>query len=1579
MSMMSILPFTLAQAPTDTAAATAAGTGVGAGAIIVLVITAILGLGTLLISRVPAVRRRTASATLLYILGIGLLATFVIDLGYALNPFGIFDSFLDVDPTGFERLTTICLRLVVAVSLWVMFSFAATGARLVLHLGACAILMWTALDVVVWSGPERLAPDGVAVAEAGLTETEVREALDAATREYLTADEDFADELTAYIAATADRDLTTAQASLLPESERARYIGDLVAAEQQGAGRFRLLDALANRDWAGSPIGPLDGLLRVNSTGDLTGGNWALILLCAAVFAFGTLIFFTQQKVRFLNALALVAGVLGGAAAVGIALLAVNPLALEGILGVPYDMLQIADTGRITFDSLPPAWVSLLVGLIAVALVVTLYVRERRSAPAGTKALLVVLRLVVIALILLALTGPQLDIRRRTAQHSHVAVLLDTSASMTRVDLYDNRWTETAPDPQTGEPREIERVFIRSATAREQFGRALLDRLTLDTLNAGAPAPGGGDFADATSQDAQLQAIVDELARFETGRADREEAIAGLTERLDETYRALAVDYLDVVAEQGRAEPTGIAQIRAALTRDGDLAPVDDLVMDRDVGFAPRPNAATTFYLKLLRMMAQGPITPADLDEAATLVSGRPDRSAEALSERIAARTPAPPVDGEEPDEPAPPTAAPQFGLYDNFVMELQVRRALRLLARANELAPGGAVNLARYRALSDARRTVRDVMAAIDGPDADVDGESTVIQRRRSEARELDDRLTAALDALGPADADARRLFHSVMAHLLASTNDGMRRIDVALELLHPDAQLGDLTFPPGFDVYERLRVEFDQRLRDLAEAESEGGPKFNTLHVRTFAEELNAAPLPVDSRERLGDALDLVQADGVQTAIGASADALMRELLQRHISEDQLAGMVIISDGLNNLGSPEFSQLGDAQVDTVAVGSESSLRLLELFQLKGPRTVMKGNKLSMTVRIRSDRAYQVDGRGISGGRDVDLRLFAVYTPRDPDAAPGEPSSLPQRVSAIRMSPSTDRLEDQTALPEGYEQPQVQITDVNDQSIRLIKVPSTQDVLIEIDPERLEREEWFEWNVPIRLRVQLNDRKWVDEDTFDDNARDIWVTFSNKPTSVLYIEGRFRYEFRWLSSLLQRDKAIRYQGYVTSADRDWPQPRSAYLDPDPALPPPEPLTRIPPAETPEQREAFFDTYDVVIIGDVPRDEFEDSFLQMLDEFVAREAGGVVFIAGEFHNPHAYRDTPLEDIVPMRLPRNSPPPIAFTDAEKGYDLTPAGASHPMLRLLGDKDANNRLWRDGVKGFYWFQAIPREKEGAQVLVRHPGRVEYDQGEARRSRIVRTEDGDTYPLMTYMEYGRGSTLYLGTDDMWYMRGMQNPPDKYYRPFWNQVISHMASRRSERNEFAEVYTMNRNNPQYTYPERIEIEGVVRGENEITALVNSGAIIRQADAPDQLIVLVRNTSRDQGAQTKLILEDDGSGIFRGSYIPEATGNHQLWIIGRTDTVHPFKVLPPQTELAPLPADIALMAELARSRPDIVDGRSHAFLAPQIDQLRVNPLPLEDELFGRQEELSDAPLIFIIVILLLGMEWMIRKRARLL
>jgi hypothetical protein len=301
-----------------------------------------------------------------------------------------------------------------------------------------------------------------------------------------------------------------------------------------------------------------------------------------------------------------------------------------------------------------------------------------------------------------------------------------------------------------------------------------------------------------------------------------------------------------------------------------------------------------------------------------------------------------------------------------------------------------------------------------------------------------------------------------------------------------------------------------------------------------------------------------------------------------------------------------------------------------------------------------------------------------------------------------------------------------------------------------------------------VKVPVQPDE---VDKDN-NQIERAVWV-HEARPLKVLYIEGYRRYEYHYIKTLFEREntkikgnKSIDLKVFLVEADRDFAtQDRSAV------------------SEFPSRAE--LNAYDVVLLGDVDprttRDEKMTQHLKDLADFVRERGGGLLVIAGERFMPHAYKDTPLKDILPIDLAGEAGGDRGIDPIPDGYqlELTPFGRLHPIFRFVPDEQENDRIWA-GLRKMYWYAENYTPKRAAEVLAVHPTLKAVARGEGGAGREAGV---DRHPLVVHHFVGAGRVLFLGFDETWRWGFRDN--QVYFNRFWIQSMHYLARGRTGRIE--------------------------------------------------------------------------------------------------------------------------------------------------------------------------------------------------
>lgn len=438
--------------------------------------------------------------------------------------------------------------------------------------------------------------------------------------------------------------------------------------------------------------------------------------------------------------------------------------------------------------------------------------------------------------------------------------------------------------------------------------------------------------------------------------------------------------------------------------------------------------------------------------------------------------------------------------------------------------------------------------------------------------------------------------------------------------------------------------------------------------------------------------------------------------------------------------------------------------------------------------------------------------------------------------------------------------------------------------------------------------------------------------------TRVLFIEGRPRYDFRFVKTLLEREtevvrgnKSIELRVLLTDADPDFARTDRTAL-----------------AAFPPTRDELFAQFDAVILGDVDPHHplLGEKHLQWLAEFVREKGGGLLALAGPQFMPVAYRDTPLASVLPVDTGRAEPGGVSRATGYKPR-LTAIGRTHPAFRFAPDEQENVDVW-NRLKPFLWAAAGLRPKPAAEVLATLPP----EKG---------TGEGD--PLVVQQFAGAGRVMLVGYEEAWRWRFRTDEPR--FNQYWIQLVRYLARTRPSRPEL-------RLDRQTAYRRGEPIRVTVRFPDDKPA--------PPADAPVKVML---ERTQAGGAVERLTLQLASAPGGRGAFetivtrTPEGQYTFTLATIdgGRPPSAE-ARVLPPPGEMDRLRLN---RTELERAA-QVSRGRFYtiADADKMIDELP--PLPRVTLHQPRPPwPVWNTPAVFVLALTLVGGEWVLRKRQQLL
>lgn len=439
-------------------------------------------------------------------------------------------------------------------------------------------------------------------------------------------------------------------------------------------------------------------------------------------------------------------------------------------------------------------------------------------------------------------------------------------------------------------------------------------------------------------------------------------------------------------------------------------------------------------------------------------------------------------------------------------------------------------------------------------------------------------------------------------------------------------------------------------------------------------------------------------------------------------------------------------------------------------------------------------------------------------------------------------------------------------------------------------------------------------------------NNRKAWpVRIIDKRLKILYVEGYPRWEYRYLKNAILRDRTTLFSCMLVEADPslggEGNQPIYGF---------------------PRERRALFE-YDILILGDIPREFFSQQDLKNIREFVEERGGSLITMAGELFLPWQYRGTDLDAVLPIPAPP-SRKEILFREPFQ-LALTEAGARHPMMLLVPDVEANRNVWH-GLPGMYWCGVAERAKPGATVLAEHP--------------TQRGLDGKI-PLLAVQQVGEGNSFMTMVDSTWQWR--YRVGDKHFYRFWGQVIRTMTPH--------DLPGANR----FT---RLTADRTTLNLGE--KVVIRARLLSPSYKPIRAREVQAEMERTDGQRFPVRLEPvpGAAGIFAGEWQPTLPGAYKALLRGeggeRRESITNVVVEEASLEQENPEQNRALLRRLSA-----ITGGQYLSWA---DYSRLPNLIRDrsQEVSTRVEHtLWDAPLPISLFLLLLVAEWLLRKRKGLL
>ena len=438
-----------------------------------------------------------------------------------------------------------------------------------------------------------------------------------------------------------------------------------------------------------------------------------------------------------------------------------------------------------------------------------------------------------------------------------------------------------------------------------------------------------------------------------------------------------------------------------------------------------------------------------------------------------------------------------------------------------------------------------------------------------------------------------------------------------------------------------------------------------------------------------------------------------------------------------------------------------------------------------------------------------------------------------------------------------------------------------------------------------------------------ENNKKTVRIKVTDDKLKVLYVDGYPRWLYRYLVRSLKRDKSVSLSGILETANPN------EFCE-----------GNIPIQGFPRTREQLFD-YDVLIIGDVSRNYFSASQLELVKAFVSEKGGGVFFLPGEKWSLAAGRVPELERLFPLELESGAlSSPVPFK-----IGLEQDGKNSPFFLIEDSERLNERAWGN-LEGVYWALKSAREKPGAVVYAKYRGVKAGSNVFAASQRL-----------------GRGKVMLFTSDDIW--RWRYKNENKYFYRVFGQCIRWLGPEKAASED--KYLKLTTDKKKYLAGERVFVTARITGPGY--------AGIKEAEVP----AFYAGSDSKREAFTLVRLAKD-SNIYTGEFVPVLGGSCKIWV------EHPS-----------LPAEVKnVKAEIAVEIPNM------EFEAPELNESMLKKIAeaSEGEYFRysasggvadkiikakpkvtirTEKGLKDSSFVILFFVILVALEWYFRRKKNML
>lgn len=471
-------------------------------------------------------------------------------------------------------------------------------------------------------------------------------------------------------------------------------------------------------------------------------------------------------------------------------------------------------------------------------------------------------------------------------------------------------------------------------------------------------------------------------------------------------------------------------------------------------------------------------------------------------------------------------------------------------------------------------------------------------------------------------------------------------------------------------------------------------------------------------------------------------------------------------------------------------------------------------------------------------------------------------------------------------------------------------------------EPERTVRARFKADEAGVRqLRFQVTPAEG--EALVENNSRRTILDVDAERKRILYFEGEPRFELKFLRRAVAKDENLRVVSLVRTAE-------SKYYR----------LGIDDPAELaegfPKSAEELF-SYQGLILGSVESSYFSAEQLALIADFVSRRGGGLLALGGRRAlTQGGYANTPVAELLPVVLDATHVDPIL---AQVTVRPTAAGYGHPLGLLTADAG--------GASGW---EKLPPLTVLHPLFQTKPGAATLLEGLAADLVVPVT-------VLAEQRFGRGRALVLNVQNSWTWQMHQDIPleDQTHETLWRQLLRWLVR---------------------SVPAAVSVHAGSEHPSPGEPVAISAEVLDESFQPrnDAEVQLVVDTPIGDRLELPMAWDARGDGEYRLQFTPEHPGIYEMSVQARAaGKLSEGKLHLPVGTVTPDHYGAEMREGVLRRMAEETGGR---FLRARDASALVDELPLSTSGASVQERLPlwDMPAVFLLLVALLGFEWLYRR-----